>query len=176
MKCFVVTVMAVVVLVVLSPASRASASDRTGVVRLPLSSIRAGVSARSLAGTPVFFVREGDSVTTFLTDPHETPGLHILWWCPTEGIFIEPIHAGAFDIQGRIVGGPARRGLDQLKTEVTRRRAVVHTNTVRKGGTARYDPLAGNSGGSYDYPGIYATPWNSGPQSFCNQPIIGGRT
>src|SRR5438270_13600721 len=118
LKRSVVTAVAGVVLVVLISVSAASASDRSRVVRLPLSSVPEGVSARTLSGTPVFFVREGDSVTTFLTDPHGTPGLHILWWCPTERIFIEPAHAGAFDVQGRIVGGPALRGLDQLKSEV----------------------------------------------------------
>ena len=85
----------------------AGTAHRSGIVRLPLASLPEGVSARSIAGTPVFFVRHSDTVTTFLTDAHDPPGFHVLYWCPTEEIFIEPIHAGAFDILGRIVGGPA---------------------------------------------------------------------
>ena len=43
--------------------------------RLALTTIPHGVSARTIGSTSVFLVRDGRSVTTFLTDPHGTPGL-----------------------------------------------------------------------------------------------------
>jgi hypothetical protein len=174
MKRSVASVVAAAVFAVLASASPSSASSARRIVRVPLSAVPDGVSARTLGGTPVFLVRQGESVTTFLTDPHGTPGLHILWWCPNEQVFIEPAHAEAFDMHGRIVGGPPSRGLDRLKTTVKDRTVVIRADIVMRGGTARYDPL-GRNDGSYEYIGVYAT-WNSGPGSFCNQPIIGGRT
>jgi hypothetical protein len=129
-----------------------------------------------VAHTPVFLVRQDNSVTTFLTNPHGTPGLHILWWCPKEQLFIEPAHAGAFDVQGRIIGGPASRGLDRLRTRVKGDAILIDTRSVIRGPTARYDDR-GREPGNYDAPGVYSGmgPWNSGPQSFCYQPVIGGR-
>ena len=174
MKRSVVSVIAAAVLTVLVSASPSSAPSARSIARVQLAAVPEGVSARTLGGTAVFLVRQGDAVTTFLTDPHGTPGLHILWWCPNEQVFIEPAHAEAFDILGRIVGGPPSRGLDRLTTTVKERTVVVRTDSVIRGGTARYDPL-GRDGGRFDYPGIYATPWNSGPGSFCNEPTVGGR-
>jgi hypothetical protein len=173
MKRSVASVLAAAVLAVLMSASPSSASRSRRIERVRLSAVPEGVSARTLGGTPVFLVRQGESVTTFLTDPHGTRRLRILWWCPTERIFIEPAHAEAFDIEGRIVDGPALRGLDRLKTTMRDRMVVIRKDIVIRGGTARYDPL-GRNDGNYDYPGIYK-PWNAGPGSFCNQPIIGGR-
>ena len=51
----------------------------TRSTRLALTTIPHGVSARTIGSTSVFLVRDGRSVTTFLTDPHGTPGLKILW-------------------------------------------------------------------------------------------------
>jgi hypothetical protein len=148
-----------------------------GRVVIPLSQIPEGVSTRTINTTPVFMVRQGRSVGTYLTDAHGTPGLHVLWWCPKEKVFIEPAHAEAFDVDGRIVGGPAMRGLDRLRTMVDRGTVTVALREVVRGSTARYDrdPRARAEPGSYDLPGIYATPWNSGPQSFCYQALVGGQ-
>jgi hypothetical protein len=63
-----------------------------------------------------------------------------------------------------------------LQTVVRNGIVRVALDRVIKGSTARYDrdPRARTEPGSYDLPGIFATPWNSGPQSFCNGAIIGG--
>jgi hypothetical protein len=157
------------------PARRFGVHGSVAVV--PLGSVPEGVSPRTLGSTPVFLVRHGDTVTTFLTDPHGTPGLHVLYWCPKEEAFVEPAHAEAFDIAGRIIGGPPQRGLDRLKTVVNGGNVRVALDRVIQGSTARYDrdSRARTQPGSYELPGIGATPWNSGPDSFCNGAVIGGR-
>jgi hypothetical protein len=93
-------------------------------------------------------------------------------------VFIEPAHAEAFDLQGRIIGGPAQRGLDALTTTVEDGSVRVFVRRRISGSTARYDrdARARTQPGTYDLPGIYSGtgPWNSGPQSFCNTPVVAG--
>jgi hypothetical protein len=141
-------------------------SSGNSVAKLPLSSVPEGVSARLVASTPTFMVRRGHSVTTFLTDPHGTPGLHVLWFCPNEQLFIEPAHAEAFDLQGTTIGGPAQRGLDQFKTTTKDGSVVVSLHDRIRGSTARYDRTPA--------PGATLGPWDSGPRSFCDRPVLSG--
>jgi hypothetical protein len=136
-------------------------------VTLPLRSVPEGVSARTVDARPVFLNRQGDRVTTFRTDPHGTPGLHVLWWCPKEQLFVEPVHAETFDANGKILDGPAQRGLDRLKTTVKGGTVTVDLHQVTPGSTARPEtspPVdAGTSGA-----------WNTSPQSFCFQAVKSG--
>jgi nitrite reductase/ring-hydroxylating ferredoxin subunit len=143
------------------------ATSRNTVVALPLSTVPEGVSVQDVGSTQVFMVRHGRSVTTYLTNPHGTPGLRVLWFCPTEQLFIEPAHAEAFDVHGRIIGGPAQRGLDALKTTVKDGTVSVSLRDRVPGSTARYDrTLQPNTAG--------AGPWDTGPQSFCYRPLVAG--
>lgn len=146
--------------------SPGGATIRGSTARLPLDAIPEGVTARTIGPRAVFLVRQDGSVTTYLTDPHGTPGLHILWWCPTEQLFVEPAHGAAFDVQGRIMGGPAQRGLDRLDTSVKRGTVTVDLRRVLQGSTAHSDR---------DTPPFGVEAWNTGPQSFCFQPVEGGR-
>jgi hypothetical protein len=143
------------------------ATSRNTVVTLPLSTVPEGVSIQVVGSTQVFMVRRGRSVTTYLTNPHGTPGLRVLWFCPTEQLFIEPAHAEAFDVHGRIIGGPAQRGLDALKTTVEDGTVSVSLRDRVRGSTARYDrtPVPNATG---------AAPWDTGPQSFCYRPSVAG--
>ena len=130
-----------------------------------LTSLPQGVSAQEIGGRSVFVNRHRNEVTVFLPDPHGTPELTVLWWCPTERLFVEAAHAAAFDENGTIISGPAMRGLDTLKATV--RDGMVHVDTrhVIKGSTVRDGPATGiGNRGS----------WNSGPGSFCFMPIVAG--
>ena len=134
---------------------------------LALGSVPQGISARTIAEQNVFLNREGHQVAALLTDPHGTPGLHVLWWCPQEHLFVEPAHGAAFDANGKIIGGPAERGLDQLKTTVEGSTVTVHLHQVIPGSTTRHDRTPS--------PGSQSVgPWNTTPASFCFQPTEGG--
>jgi hypothetical protein len=163
----VVSLMTIVFVGLVVAIQPVGASSSSAVVTVPSSTVPEGVSAHVVASTPVFMIRHGQSVTTFLTDPHGTPGLRVLWFCPTEQLFIEPAHAEAFELRGRIIGGPAQRGLDALKTTVRDGSVRVSLRDRIPGSTARYDrtPPPGTTG---------VGPWDSGPQSFCYRPVVAG--
>ena len=77
-------------------------------VTLPLTSVPRGISQRTVNDRPVFLNREGNRVTTFLTDVHHLPGETTLWWCPNEKVFVSPAHAETFNARGTMLGGPTR--------------------------------------------------------------------
>jgi hypothetical protein len=133
-------------------------------VRLPLDSVPHGVSPRAVGGRPVFLVRDGRHVTTFLTDVHHLPGEKTLLYCPTERVFASPTHAEVFDEAGAIVGGPAQRGLDRFKTTIAGDTVTVHLKDIIRGSTAHDESLAPAAAAASAGP-----PWNTGPGSFCFQ-------
>ena len=136
-------------------------------VTLPLDSVPEGVSARTVDARPVFLNRQDGHVTTFRTAPHGTPGLHVLWWCPKEQVFVEPVHSETFDAHGNILNGPAERGLDRLKTTVKAGIVTVDLHKVTPGSTARaetHPPVDAGISGAYD----------TSPQSFCFQAVKSG--
>ncbi|MFA5883081.1 MAG: hypothetical protein WDA60_04450 [Acidimicrobiia bacterium] len=98
----------------------ADSSDSSWIVTIPLSEVPEGVSARVINGTPVFLLRRGEQVKTFLTDMHHIPGETVLVWCPKDEVFVSPTHGELFDRSGAVIGGPAQRGLDQLHTSVSK--------------------------------------------------------
>ena len=56
------------------------------------------------------------------------------------GKFNCPCHASAFDLDGRCLGGPSPRGLDQLETQVEGRDVLVRYQRFRVGSSKR-EPL-----------------------------------
>jgi Rieske Fe-S protein len=95
-----------------------SSSESRWRVAIALKDLPEGVSTRRIHGTPVFLVRRGDKVTTFLTNMHHIPGETVLFWCPAQKQFQSPTHGETFDRTGAVVGGPAFSGLDRLPTTV----------------------------------------------------------
>ena len=74
-----------------------------------------------------------------------------------------------FDPYGTILGGPAQRGLDRLATTISKGTVTINPRRVIRGRTVHVGGL------DQAYPGIpVGGPMNSGPQSFCNQPVVGG--
>jgi hypothetical protein len=138
-------------------------------VTLPLSSIPQGVSARTVAGRTVFLERDGDRVTTFLTDVHHLPGEHTLWYCPEQHVFAAPTHAETFDEAGAIVGGPAQRGLDRFATTVEDGTVTVHLRDIVRGGTdhSRSSSAAAAAAAA----AAAGVAWNTDPRTFCFQPV-----
>jgi nitrite reductase/ring-hydroxylating ferredoxin subunit len=131
---------------------------------LPLATVPHGVSERTVASRAVFLERRGDRVTTFLTDVHHLPGEAALWYCPKERVFVSPTHAETFDLTGRVLDGPATRGLDRFTTAVDGNHVIVHLADVIRGNDDRpaHPPalsaeVAGN--------------WDTAPDTFCFQAL-----
>lgn len=125
---FVVLVSIAVVSLVLDYSPRSEPHTGVGqdsTVRVPLSELPSGMSAGRVKGTPVFFLRERDRVTTFISNTQHLPQEYVLRWCPEEEVFISATHGEAFDKSGAAIGGPARVGLDRLATAVRGRVAEI---------------------------------------------------
>ena len=112
--------------------TRAPASVASDRVAVALASIPQGVTASTVGGRQVFFVRVGDDVTVFLDRAQHLPGER-LWWCPTTHTFRAPTHGEWFAADGTRLGGPARRGLDRFAARVRGRTLVVRLDTLVKG-------------------------------------------
>ena len=137
--------------------------DRATTVSL--FSVPEGVSAIRLGGEDLFINREGKRATVFLDDARHMSGEQ-LWWCPHERIFVSPYHGEQFDPAGRKIGGPARGGLNEYRVRNDRGRLIIDTDdVVVRGLTPRGRPPATLSGARFDLP------YNSGPGSFCRQPV-----
>jgi nitrite reductase/ring-hydroxylating ferredoxin subunit len=127
-----------------------------------IQSVPQGVSLRTLSGTPVFIVRMEATVTVFLTNPQHLPGEDGLWWCPGESLFASPTHGELFDIEGRVVGGPARRDLTRLETTIEDGMLTVHGNR----------PIYGERPtSSQPQEAPLGEEWDSGPGSFCRNSV-----
>jgi len=75
--------------------------------------------------------RPGGGVTAFSPNcPHLGCGYR---WVQKEGRFLCPCHASVFDIDGKVVSGPAPRGLDMLETKVESGRAYVKFQVFQVG-------------------------------------------
>jgi nitrite reductase/ring-hydroxylating ferredoxin subunit len=130
---------------------------------LDFDAIPEGVSRVALLTTPTFVVRRGDNVKVFLTGVQHLAGEHVLWWCPCEHLFASPTHGELFDVEGQVVGGPARAGLDRLAARVVDGRLVVDRHRVIHGAARPVSFAAEVTPG----PG----PWDSGRSSFCDGAI-----
>jgi hypothetical protein len=117
-----------------------------------------GVSTLRVRGNPVFVVKTGAVPTVFLTDPQHLPGERALWWCPREQLFASPTHGELFSIEGQVVGGPARRGLDRFDTKVVDSMLVIGRKVLHGDPTGAALPAI---------KGAVSSPWDSGSSSFC---------
>ena len=115
-----------------SSGHRAGARN-TSTVRLALASVPAGVSTRSLQGTPVFLVRRGHEVAVLRTDVQHLPGERELWWCAQDHRFVSPLHGEVFDVAGQKLGGPSRAGLSRFRATVARDIVTIDVHTVVPG-------------------------------------------
>lgn len=116
------------------------------------------VRAATFGARPTFLIRRAGTVTVFLTDVQHLAGEDTLWWCPSERLFVSPTHGELFDAGGRVVGGPARAGLDRLGAVLVDGRLVVDEHQIIPG-SARPVPLTDLLPG--------AGRWDRGPSSFC---------
>jgi nitrite reductase/ring-hydroxylating ferredoxin subunit len=106
---------------------------------LPLDAIAQGVTAWRLGRTPVFFVRDDDHVTVFISSAQHLPGETTLWWCPNEQVFYSPTHAERFAPNGTVLGGPAKRGLDRYETRMRGNTVTIDRRTIVRGEPSKGD-------------------------------------
>lgn len=132
---------------------------------LRLDDLPQGVSAHQLGGDDVFIMREGMNVRVFLSDARHLPE-DTLWWCPNEQVFVEVEHGSTFDRQGRKIGGPAQGGLNQYRVRVDDGKIVVDRSEIVVG---ELTPRGESPQGIDD--ADFSRPYNSGPGSFCNDPV-----
>jgi hypothetical protein len=113
----------------------------------------------------VFLLNGPNGWRAFLTDVHHLTGETSLWWCPAEREFAAPTHGERFDEAGDVVGGPPRRGLDQLRVQRTGEKLTVHVDDVFPGrpvDASQQRPLADSR------------PWDQGAGSFCDGAVKAG--
>jgi Rieske Fe-S protein len=124
----VIATVAALLAVVTQSGERSVVLQRGATVTISLDSLPEGVTAHRFEGVPVFLVRDGNRVTTFLSDPQHIVGITEMWWC--DPYFIAPEYGELFDATGRAVGGPAPTGLDRLVTSIRGNRLTIKLNEV----------------------------------------------
>lgn len=141
---------------------------------LTLESIPDGVSAHTFQGVDVFLVRKGAEVRGFLDSaPHLGEKL---WWCSKEELFVSPAHGEAFNKDGRLIDGPARRDLDRAKTTVAADGTVMVDPRIIQAGAIRNGVGLRSAGVSPAVWAAYQT-WihsEQGGPPFCRRRIEAG--
>ncbi len=84
----------------------------------------------------IWLVRKADnSVAAFAPNcPHLGCGYR---WFPNDNLFKCPCHASVFDINGKVVSGPAPRSLDGLETKIEGGRVLVKYEVFQLGITRK---------------------------------------
>lgn len=104
----------------------AVAPGRDPVVRgvaVPVPPVGSVVTVEAPGRTPAFVASTEEGVRAFLGfAPHS--GLPLAW-CPSSGVFIEPVGSSWFDIAGDYLFGPSPGGLWPLAVEVVDGEAIV---------------------------------------------------
>jgi hypothetical protein len=99
---------------------------------MALGGIPEGVTAIVVDGVSLFVVRQGESVrallprTTHLSD-------EVLWWCPSERLFISPVHGETYTEAGDEIGGPGPRGLDSVAVTVAGSAVRIDPDAITPG-------------------------------------------
>jgi hypothetical protein len=130
------------------------------VAEASLVSIPIGVSVLEFGSTPTFVIRTSGSVRVFLTNVQHLPGEDTLWWCPHEKVFASPTHGEIFSADGDPLDGPAQRGLNELAVHISGDRVTARIDQIHLGqprAATAYQPRGGA--------------WDSGPGSFCEDPL-----
>src|SRR5689334_17166076 len=79
----------------------------------------------------VFLKKSGDTVIAYSTVcPHLGCGVD---YAGDKNAFGCPCHESAFDIEGKVSGGPSPRGLDQLETRIAKDMIEVRYQTFKQG-------------------------------------------
>jgi Rieske Fe-S protein len=79
----------------------------------------------------VFVRKDGGEVVAYSTIcPHLGCGVDFI---ADKNVFACPCHESAFDLEGRVAGGPSPRGLDQLQTRIEGGRIEVRFQQFKQG-------------------------------------------
>jgi hypothetical protein len=101
---------------------------------VPLNTVPAGVSFRTIDGVRIFLVRTGDSVVGFLGTSTDKPGP--IFWCAKNDWF-EGLQPGPYYSRGGVaVRVSAPRSLDRINVIVAAGRVTIFPHTVLRGGPA----------------------------------------
>ena len=98
---------------------------------VPLNTVPAGVSFRTIDGVRIFLVRSGDSVIG-LIGRATTPSDGSVYWCAS-GHFESTDFQTRYDRTGKALNGPALRDLDRVQVLVAAARVTIFPHTILPG-------------------------------------------